>query len=558
MRPPLIVLISAYGIAVLGFTLIPGVDDQGQPWRMSFFEAFYVVSYTGSTIGFGEVPYTFSAGQRLWTMASIYLTVSAWLYSIGTLIALVQDDSFRHAMTRARLLRSLRNLTEPFYLVCGYGDTGRLLVRSLLSRDRRVVVLDRNRDNIEELRSTDMGVHVPAFCMAADVPENLVAAGLQHRWCAGVLAVTDDERVNLKAAISAKLMNHKVRVFCRADTPETSANMLSFGTDLVVDPCAEFARRLQLGILTPDTHRVYDWLTSLPDTPLPERPQPLRGRWILCGFGAFGRAIHRVLLDAGIEVVVVSPDGTAPPGCIHGVGTEAATLREAGIEQAAALVAGTDSDADNLSIMMTARQMKASIYLVALENRLHNRGLFRAFEADLPVQPSFLVASRFMSVLASPLLREFLDLAAEQGNDWNRALAAQMRAACGDMTPESWTVRVSSNRSPAVARALELGEPITLDSLCRDPRQREHALAAIPLLLRRDNKDLLLPAAATRLHSGDRLLFCGTDAAQSLMNWNFHHLNSLRYVHSGELRPDGWLWRRLARRQRGNTAGRRY
>ena len=65
MRVPLVVLIVAYSIATVGFTLIPGVDDQGNPWRMSFFEAFYVVSYTGSTIGFGEVPYDFSAGQRM-------------------------------------------------------------------------------------------------------------------------------------------------------------------------------------------------------------------------------------------------------------------------------------------------------------------------------------------------------------------------------------------------------------------------------------------------------------------------------------------------------------
>ena len=50
MRVPLVVLIVAYSIATVGFTLIPGVDDQGNPWRMSFFEAFYAVSYTHLTL----------------------------------------------------------------------------------------------------------------------------------------------------------------------------------------------------------------------------------------------------------------------------------------------------------------------------------------------------------------------------------------------------------------------------------------------------------------------------------------------------------------------------
>ena len=95
LRMPLITLIVVYSVSIIGFVLIPGMDDQGNPWRMSFFEAFYVVSYTGSTIGFGEVPYDFSGGQRMWTMVSIYLTVFSWLYSVGIIISLLQDKSFR-------------------------------------------------------------------------------------------------------------------------------------------------------------------------------------------------------------------------------------------------------------------------------------------------------------------------------------------------------------------------------------------------------------------------------------------------------------------------------
>ncbi|MGB5606347.1 MAG: ion channel, partial [Gammaproteobacteria bacterium] len=65
MRAPLIVVILAYAVTILGLVLIPGVDDQGNPWRMSFFHAFYFVSFMGSTIGFGEIPYAFTDAQRL-------------------------------------------------------------------------------------------------------------------------------------------------------------------------------------------------------------------------------------------------------------------------------------------------------------------------------------------------------------------------------------------------------------------------------------------------------------------------------------------------------------
>ncbi|MDD3448630.1 MAG: ion channel, partial [Gammaproteobacteria bacterium] len=80
MRAPLLVLIGAYAAAILGFVLIPGVDDAGRPWRMDFFHALYFVSYMSTTIGFGELPHPFTDAQRLWTTVTIYLSVTAWLY----------------------------------------------------------------------------------------------------------------------------------------------------------------------------------------------------------------------------------------------------------------------------------------------------------------------------------------------------------------------------------------------------------------------------------------------------------------------------------------------
>ena len=78
MRLPLIVLISLFAISVLGLTLVPGQDIDGQPWRMDLFDAFYFMSYTATTIGFGEIPYPFSTAQRAWVIVTIYLSVVAW------------------------------------------------------------------------------------------------------------------------------------------------------------------------------------------------------------------------------------------------------------------------------------------------------------------------------------------------------------------------------------------------------------------------------------------------------------------------------------------------
>ncbi len=552
MRPPLLVLISAYAIAVLGFALIPGVDEQGNPWHMGFFHAFYFVSFTGSTIGLGEIPYDFTDGQRLWAVVCVYLTVTAWLYAIGTLIGLIRDPALQTALERIRVRRSVYKLREPFHLICGYGDTGRLLVRSLTARRRRVVVLDENEDRINELNLLDLPVHVPALRMDSGVPENLLTAGLKSRWCMSLLAITDNDHVNLRTAIIGKLLNPGLTVMCRAETAEAAANMASCGTDQVINPFESFADRLQMAIVDPDMHRIYDWLSGVPNTRLPERPEPPSGTWLLCGYGRFGRAVRRTLNAAGVRVVIVQEDvDAAEPSdtFVRGRGTEASTLTEAGIESADALLAGTPDDAENLSIIMTARTMRPDIFIAARVNSMANKVLYQAAEPDLAVEPNYITTSHILSVLNTPLLGEFLEDARKNEPSWHAELAKRIRAVTGGLVPESWTIRISHNRTPALARTLELGEAVPLGCVLRDPRNRDRQLSCLPLLLARGDDRMLLPDPEMVLESGDRILFCGALPAQKGMRELLNNLNSLRYVHTGEVRPDGLLWRRLARRR---------
>lgn len=102
---------------MLGFSLVPGIDPQGKPWRMSFLHAFYFVSFLGTTIGLGEIPYPFSDTRRLWATASIYGTVLAWLHAIGAMFSALQDPMFKRLAQEGGVERQVRHLHEPFYLL---------------------------------------------------------------------------------------------------------------------------------------------------------------------------------------------------------------------------------------------------------------------------------------------------------------------------------------------------------------------------------------------------------------------------------------------------------
>lgn len=553
MRTPLVVLISAYAIATVGFTLMPGVDDQGNPWQLSLFEAFYVVSYTGSTIGFGEVPYAFSPAQRLWTIVSIYLTVFAWLFSIGTIVSLLQDPAFRNTLKRNRFGRAVRALDRPFYLVCGHGDAGRLLTQTLSDQGHPVVVLDHNPDKMEALTVEVHAAPVISLCVDARLPAQLVEAGLRSRWCLGVMAVTGDDQANLKIAVTTKLLNQRCAVHARADLKSVADNMRSFDTDQVVNPVEEYVHRMRLAFEQPNAFKLYHWLQSGPQARLPEMPQPPRGRWILCGFGRLGRASHAMLTELGMSVTVVAEDLTLhglPDDAIQGRGTQAETLQAAGIDSAVGILATTGDDVDNLSILMTARELNSDLFFGVLENGLSSHALFRAAQPDLLGQPSSVIAGSILNRLSSPLAAPFFDLLLAADDECCADLLKRLRAQGREHPPAFFTLRISERRAPALARLIGHGISIKVDSLRHDPTRRAERLALEPLLLRRDKSDILLPPGDTELALGDQLLLAGGPDISRRLGVLLENENILARRLTGQELSTGWLWQWLSRRAR--------
>src|SRR3712207_3142371 len=178
MRAPLIVLISIFSVSVLGLTLIPGVDGDGHPWRMGFFDAFYVMSYTATTIGFGELPYPFTYNQRMWVTISIYLTVIGWAYAIGSLLSLLQDRAFRQALGLQRFTRKVARLTEPFVLVAGYGRAGELLCHSMDGLGPQAVVADKDPERVDSLDRASYRADIPGLVGDARDSGHRGAAGM--------------------------------------------------------------------------------------------------------------------------------------------------------------------------------------------------------------------------------------------------------------------------------------------------------------------------------------------------------------------------------------------
>ncbi|MGA9572353.1 MAG: NAD-binding protein [Lysobacterales bacterium] len=552
MRTPLIVLILVYFFSILALTAVPGMDPEGRPYHMSFLDAAYFMSILQTTTGLGEIPYSFTAAQRMLVYWLLLPNVVAWLYSIGTLLGLILDKQFQAAFQRNRFSRQVRSIKEPFYIVCGFGSTGSMAVSGLLARGIHVVVIEFDEDKVRRMILIDKFAHVPALAGRGGELANLELAGLRLENCRGVIATTNDDQVNLKIAITVKLLVPGIAMIARSEDPRVYDNMASFDTDYIINPYSIFAERISLALNSPLKFLVQDWLISVPGTVLREVIEPPSGRWIVCGVGRFGSRVVEQLEKNRLPVTVVDVHEDRLPAYQHAIlgrGTEAHTLEAAGIVDAEGIVAATGDDIDNLSIIMTARNLNPRLFVITRQERRENKALFEGSGADLIALRSRIVARHILSFVATPLLQSFMQHLIRSDDSFAERTATRLKAVLENRAPSIWLFELKGEVAKNLRFVRSQTNEITLEHIVRNSRSEENEfLPCVCLSLERGAQRLFLPENKTELQIHDRLLFAGRDSARRQMLWTLKDSHSLLVNVSGKHLPRGALWRWLSKR----------
>jgi Trk K+ transport system NAD-binding subunit len=547
MRAPLIILIVILAVSVLGLTLIPGRDGT----RMNFFDAFYFMSYTATTIGFGELPTAFSNAQRLWVMVTIYLTVVGWAYAIGSLLTLLQDRAFRQALALRRFARTVARIREPFLLIAGYGQTGRLLGRAFDDLGRRFVVIDSTAVRIDALDLESYHADVPGLAADARNPHHLGVAGLGHPRCEGVLALTDDDEANLAVTMAATLLRPDLPVVARTVSPAIAHRMLAFGTPTVVNPFDRFGDHLRLALRAPASYQLMSWLEHGPGAERPSRGKPpTAGRWVVCGYGRFGRELTADLRAEGSQVTVVDPgaDPGADPTIVVGDASDPQVMARADLARAVGFVAATDNDTTNLSLIAAARRINRELFVAARQNRSASAPLFTAMEVDSLLVPAEVVAHEVYAQLSTPLLWRFLQEVPARGDAWAAWVVERLTTECGRHLRTVWKVVLTAGEGPALRDWLASGDA-RLGDLLRNPLDRDQPLHAVVLLVQRGDEHVLTPDDDYVLAAGDQLLLAGMPSARRSLDTTMLVPATMEYVVYGRKVPSSWIWRRLTPRR---------
>jgi len=148
----------------------------------------------------------------------------------------------------------------------------------------------------------------------------------------------------------------------------------------------------------------------------------LSGHYILCGFGRVGQTVARELVHSSRKVVVIDILAESLARArregfleVEGDATEEQTLKAAGIERAKGLITTIDSDAHNVYVILSARALNPSLFVVARANTADSEARLMQAGASRVVSPYTMAGHRLAELATRPRVVDFIDAALSHG-----------------------------------------------------------------------------------------------------------------------------------------------
>lgn len=137
---------------------------------------------------------------------------------------------------------------------------------------------------------------------------------------------------------------------------------------------------------------------------------------IVCGYGRNGKQACEELQKSGKAFIIIEMDTQVkdliPEGMkvYHGDATKDDNLLEIGINKASAIIITTPSDASNVFITLTARNLNPHIHIISRASNPETENKLITAGADKVIMPDVLGGMFMAQLITKPIVIEFLDL----------------------------------------------------------------------------------------------------------------------------------------------------
>ena len=217
----------------------------------------------------------------------------------------------------------------------------------------------------------------------------------------------------------------------------------------------------------------------------------LKNHYIVCGYGRIGKMLCKnLMIKKDFDLIVIENNKDLIPvmeedGVLYlpaDAGDEE-NLIKAGIKTAKGLVAVLATDADNVFLVLSARQLNPDLYITARASRNEVKSKLLAAGANNVVSPYDIGAISMAQRILRPAVTSFLDL----------ALTEQHK----DIKMEEIPVSASSG---------------IINIMLKDSGIRQKYNLIIIAIKKQDGSMLFNPSFETKIQAGDTVIAVGEDA----------------------------------------------
>lgn len=228
------------GVGTSGYMLVEG-------WNA--FDSLWMTFITVATIGYGEVRPLTDNG-RVFTMFLIVLGLGTTAYAFSQLTALIVEGDLSNAFRRNKMEKRIREL-EQHFIVCGLGNTGRVVLEELLKTQRPLVIVEKDAEKTAELEARGLLV-IHGDASHDDILEK---AGIAK--ARGIFCVLGHDQENLLLTLASRGLNATVRIVTELHDGRFRDRLTRCGADAVVDSpqigglrlASEMVRPITVGFL---------------------------------------------------------------------------------------------------------------------------------------------------------------------------------------------------------------------------------------------------------------------------------------------------------------------
>lgn len=220
--------------AIFGYMLIEG-------WN--FWDSFYMVVITLSTIGFGEV-HPLSQWGRILTTFVILTGVGNFAFILGAFSQLLVEGRLFKLLGRRRVLKTISKL-KGHCIICGYGRIGSVVAQEILDEGLDIVVIENDPKMLGLLEEQGI-LHISGDATSDEVLEQ---AGIAH--AKSLIASLSEDSQNVYVVLSARQMNPELNIVARAGAHEHMSKLRLAGANVVLMPNRIGGVRMAQSVLRP-------------------------------------------------------------------------------------------------------------------------------------------------------------------------------------------------------------------------------------------------------------------------------------------------------------------